>query len=139
MLSKLLALVTNTTEAQPQQPKEITVDDLNFNDRITYLAWRKEWKEAYFAAIAAVRAGKQAFKTEQRKVTIVQKQYAWGPENIPMYGEKSLDWRCEDYYKWYRELPRLVGEIEKLVRIRQEGRIKSAAQREEMLKERGLV
>ena len=109
--------------------------ELNFNDRISYLAWRKEWFVAYKEAIAAVRAGKQAFKTEQRKVTVSIKNTGYGNYYMPMYGDKPLDWRCEEYFKWYRELPRLVSEIEKLVQLRQQARVKSGIQREAMLKQ----
>ena len=134
MLSKIMNLFTNE-ESTTVTTKEIKMDDLNFNDRITYLAWRKEWFKAFNEAKAAVRAGKQAFKEEQRKVTVVAGQYG----NASMYEGKYLSYvSAPNYYKWFSEHGKLVAEVEKLVNLRMQSRWKSAKQREESLKAKGL-
>lgn len=144
MLSKLINFVSPKTETPTITiNKETTImstlQELNFNDRLSYLAWRKEWFEAYKAAIADVRVGKQAFKEEQRKVTIIEKQYPWGKEHMPMYGEKTLNYvSAPNYYNWFSNKGKLVAEVEKLVGLRQSARVKSAAQRDAMLKEHGI-
>jgi hypothetical protein len=139
MLSKLINFVSPKTEAPTTINKETTImstlQELNFNDRLSYLAWKKEWFQAYKAACADVRAGKQAFKDEQRKVTVVAGKYG----NASMYEGKYLSWSsAPNYYNWFRNHPKLVAEVEKLVGLRQSARAKSAAQRDAMLKERGI-
>jgi hypothetical protein len=111
------------------------MEQLNFNDRITYLAWKAEWKTAYFAAIAAVRAGKQAFKNEQRKVTVGTIN---GSGPYALVDGKPL-WSYKPYYEALEAKSRLVAEVEKLVTMRLNSRLKSGIQRKKMLEKMGVA
>lgn len=42
---------------------------LNFTDRLTYLAWRKEWKAAYAELSLNIRQTKPKYKELQRQIT----------------------------------------------------------------------
>lgn len=54
---------------------------LNFTDRLTYLAWRKEWKAAYAQLSVDIPRLKNEFKTNQRKIEYVKmdadKPWGW--------------------------------------------------------------
>jgi hypothetical protein len=99
----------------------MALSELNFTNRESYFAWRNVWKQTYFSKIAEIRSAKLAFKNSQRSIEFVIKQYPWGPEvlaKLPV-----------DYYKIMGEARRLVNELDKLVLLRQEARVKSGAQR----------
>lgn len=87
--------------------------ELNFNDRISYLAWRSEWRACYNTLTRDIRLLKQAFKNEQRKVTVTFVDKYGGYYEAKYEGDKSLDWlHAKDYYK----------SLEFLIRARQEAR-----------------
>lgn len=66
---------------------------LNFTDRLTYLAWRKEWKTCYAQLSIDIRAKKNEYKGCQRKVvfSLVNSGKPW--EHIaPFYDDKPLSY-----------------------------------------------
>lgn len=108
--------------------------DLNFNDRISYLAWRKEWKTTYKQVSKDIRESKNAWKSEQRKVTVKMDSYGY---NIPTIEGKAL-YSSPTYYKTLRQLVMFKSNASELLKLLADAKEKSRVQREANLIERGL-
>lgn len=73
------------------------LEKLEFNDRLTYLAYRQEWKTLYKELSVDIRKAKHDYKEQQRKiiVTIMNEGKAW------QYGSPTIDgkplYSCKEY------------------------------------------
>lgn len=94
--------------------------ELNFNDRISYLAWRSEWRACYSKLTSEIRLLKQAWKGEQQKVTVVFKENKSSPTwsyYEAMYEGKSLCF-SKPYYAVLSDLERARRQARDMMEIR---------------------
>lgn len=107
--------------------------ELNFNDRTSYLAWRAEWKAQYKELSAAIRNGKNDYKTEQRKVVIgiVNEGKAW-EHNAPFIDGQPLSWKM-DYYKVFSQWQKDRQQARVMLDLLEQAKQKSAVQRQKAL------
>ena len=107
--------------------------ELNFNDRLTYLAWRAEWKAQYKQLSTAIRSAKNAYKTEQRRVVvgIVNEGKSWQC-NVAYIDGQPLSWKM-DYYTVFRDWNKLRQQAREMLDILGKAKEKSSQQRRESL------
>jgi hypothetical protein len=103
---------------------------LNFNDRLSYLAWRKEWKVAYAQISIDIRQSKQAWKDRQRQVylSIIDQGKPW--ESIGAYFEDKPLYHSNTFYVPCLALVRHRETARELLEVLQAAKEKSAKQRE---------
>ena len=118
--------LTCFSQTESNQPKETKLNDFNFNDRTSYLAWRKQWKAQYKQLSADIRATKIAFKEIQRKITI--KTTAYG--NMAMLNDRGLGYQKE-YYDPLNNLVRLRKEATDMLFLLETAKTTSKEMREE--------
>lgn len=114
----------------------MNLNELNFTDRLTYLAWRKEWKAAYAKISVDIRVKKNEYKTHQRKVVfaIVNEGKPW-QYLAPMYDDKPLSYNCGYFvaFNAWRDARREAIDLLELLAAAKE---KSGEQRAAMIAER---
>ena len=101
---------------------------LNFNDRLSYLAWRKEWKAAYKELSQNIRKAKVEFKDHQRKIIVKKRDTNWGPVYEAFYDDKPL-YHCDEHYKQCGRLYRLRKDAGDMLMLLDEAKAKSREQR----------
>ena len=103
---------------------------LNFNDRLSYLAWRKEWKVAYTQISIDIRAAKQAWKDQQRKVYIgiINQGKVWESKRA-CFEDKAL-YQSNTFYLPFQTLCNNRDTARELLEMLQAAKEKSAEQRE---------
>ena len=105
--------------------------ELNFNDRETYLTWRKEWKAHYAQLSVNIRTKKNEYKGCQRKVVfaIVGAGKPW--EGVaPYYEDKPLDYRSGymvAFRAWQEDRQEARDMLELLGKAKEKSRIQWAA------------
>lgn len=103
---------------------------LNFTDRISYLAWRKEWKMAYANLSLNIRQTKPKFKELQRRIefrVMNEGKYQWID---PYFDGKPLDYRSEHHTVLY-ELDRMRRHANEMLELLVMAKDKSREQRAE--------
>lgn len=105
---------------------------LNFTDRLTYLAWRKEWKAAYAQVSVDIRTKRNEFKACQRKIVFVRvdagKTWAY---DKPTYDGKSL--YSSGYIVACRAWQQAQREANRLLSLLSQAKEKSGEQRAAMV------
>lgn len=114
----------------------MNLNELNFTDRLTYLAWRKEWKAAYAKISVDIRAKKNEYKTCQRKVVfaIVNEGKPW-QQLVPTYDGKPLTYNC-GYAVAFNDWRCAHHEANTLLELLIAAKEKSGKQRAAMIAER---
>ena len=109
---------------------------LNFTDRLSYLAWRKEWKAAYKQISQDIRNSKAAYKVQQRRVVIaiVNAGKPWQANEPTIDGERLLF--CKEYSGTFNIWKRNVATANELLELLIKAKEKSAEQRKKMVAER---
>ena len=106
---------------------------LNFTDRLSYLAWRKEWKAAYAQVSHDIPRTKNEFKTVQRTVVMAEVGSANYRYFVPYIDGKHLG---ASYYDPMRKLDRYRQEANHLLELLILAKEKSGIQRAAMIAER---
>ena len=107
---------------------------LNFTDRLSYLTWRNEWKACYKTLSSDIRLLKQAWKGEQRKVTVVFKENKSSPMwsyYEATYEGKSLCF-SKPYYAVLSDLERTRRQARDMMEILEQAKEKSKILRNAM-------
>lgn len=105
---------------------------LNFTDRLSYIAWRKEWREAYAQISLAIPRNKNLFKSAQRRIEMVERKsgtFSWFEPRI-----NGAYLRKDQVYADSQDaLIELRKKAKEMLEIRAESKVKSAKQRAEMI------
>jgi hypothetical protein len=106
---------------------------LNFNDRITYLAWKKEWKAEYAALSQSIRETKPKFKTLQRQIVFAKvNEGKWNEYVVPYFDGKILGYASE-HHKVMKEIDNMRLRAWSMLNLLGDAKMKSCKQRLEAL------
>lgn len=109
--------------------KEKQMKELNFNDRETYLAWRKQWKDEYKQLSKDIRQAKIDYKTQQRRIIVViadqGKAWQWYSARI----DGNPVFCCKEYIDQYILLQKSQKTAREMLSLLCEAKAKSAKQR----------
>ena len=109
---------------------------LNFTDRLTYLAWREEWKAAYAELSLNIRQTKPMYKELQRQITfaVVAAGKPW-QHNQPQFEGKPLSFLSAPYVTQMK-LCQMRYIANEMIELLGKAKVKSGVQRAAMIAER---
>lgn len=103
---------------------------LNFNDRLTYLAWRKEWKAEYAKLSQSIREAKPKFKALQRQIVFAKvNEGKWNQYVVPYFDGKILGYGTE-HHKVMNEIDSMRIRAWSMLNLLGDAKMKSARQRD---------